>query len=154
MEGWDLAYLKFCCKVQGIRNELFASETCSVISLDDIMSYFPSGTQFDDYWPAKVTDCPLISKNPIANASWTRQPAGAAPAVAAAAKPAAPHSRSFPPNLNPPAAGTPGVAAASLPPNMTSWITQQRMQQQPQQQAAVHRQWPQSQTSGRFNRRS
>ncbi len=28
VNGWDLAYLKFCCKVQGIRNELFSSETC------------------------------------------------------------------------------------------------------------------------------
>ena len=27
VEGWDLAYLKFCCKVQGIRNELFANDT-------------------------------------------------------------------------------------------------------------------------------
>ena len=29
VDSWDLAYLKFCCKVQGIRNELFASDTCS-----------------------------------------------------------------------------------------------------------------------------
>ena len=27
---WDLAYLKFCCKVQGIRNELFANDVCKV----------------------------------------------------------------------------------------------------------------------------
>ena len=27
---WDLAYLKFCCKVQGIRNELFANDICKV----------------------------------------------------------------------------------------------------------------------------
>lgn len=54
LDGWDLAYLKFCCKVQGIRNELFASETCLVISLADIKSYFPPGTYFELYWPVKV----------------------------------------------------------------------------------------------------
>lgn len=30
VDGWDLAYLKFCCKVQGIRNELFANDVCKV----------------------------------------------------------------------------------------------------------------------------
>ncbi|KAK7790207.1 hypothetical protein R5R35_013172 [Gryllus longicercus] len=76
LEGWDLAYLKFCCKVQGIRNELFASETCSVISLNDIKSYFPPGTVFEDYWPSKVVDSQLlISKGGTASAGmWTRQP--------------------------------------------------------------------------------
>ncbi|CAB3386309.1 Hypothetical predicted protein [Cloeon dipterum] len=54
--GWDLSYLKFCCKVQGIRNELFSSDLCKVISLDDIRSYFPPGTVFEDYWPTKGVD--------------------------------------------------------------------------------------------------
>lgn len=136
LEGWDLAYLKFCCKVQGIRNELFASETCSVISLDDIMSYFPSGTKFDDYWPKSVTDVQLIAKNPVANASWTRQPAGAVPVTPATTKPVAPLSRSFPTDHTPPAAGTPGVAAAAaLPQAMShSWMIQQQQQQQHQEQ--------------------
>lgn len=79
LEGWDLAYLKFCCKVQGIRNELFASETCSVISLSDIKSYFPPGTVFEDYWPSKVVDSQLLlaSKGNAAVTSagmWTKQP--------------------------------------------------------------------------------
>lgn len=60
LKGWDLSYLKFCCKVQGIRNELFASETCSVISLSDIKSYFPPGTEFEEYWPNKVVDSQLL----------------------------------------------------------------------------------------------
>ncbi|CAG9769991.1 unnamed protein product [Ceutorhynchus assimilis] len=51
IEGWDLSYLKFCCKVQGIRNELFAHDSCSVITLNDIKKYFPAGTVFEDYWP-------------------------------------------------------------------------------------------------------
>lgn len=60
LKGWDLSYLKFCCKVQGIRNELFASETCSVISLTDIKGYFPPGTEFEEYWPNKVVDSQLL----------------------------------------------------------------------------------------------
>ncbi|KAG7204806.1 hypothetical protein KM043_005212 [Ampulex compressa] len=76
LEGWDLSYLKFCCKVQGIRNELFASETCSVISLSDIKSYFPPGTGFEDYWPTKVMDSQLLvsSKGGGSGGGWTKQP--------------------------------------------------------------------------------
>jgi len=133
LEGWDLAYLKFCCKVQGIRNELFASETCSVISLNDIMSYFPAPTKFADYWPTKVTDCQLLSKNPVANnGKWTKQTANHAPPISAA-KPATAQPRSFPPTLTPPAAGTPGASAAALPTSM--WSIMQQQQQQQQQEA-------------------
>lgn len=76
LEGWDLSYLKFCCKVQGIRNELFASETCSVISLSDIKSYFPPGTGFEDYWPSKVMDSQLLvnSNGSGSGGGWTKQP--------------------------------------------------------------------------------
>ena len=79
LSGWDLSYLKFCCKVQGIRNELFASDTVAVISLDDIKSYFPQGTVFEDYWPNKVVDSQLLlgGTKPSQNSAvhWTRQPA-------------------------------------------------------------------------------
>ncbi|XP_045457045.1 uncharacterized protein LOC123667109 [Melitaea cinxia] len=61
LNGWDISYLKFCCKVQGIRNELFTSETCLVISLTDIKSYFPLGTEFEEYWPNKVVDSQLFN---------------------------------------------------------------------------------------------
>ncbi|CRK90045.1 CLUMA_CG003769, isoform B [Clunio marinus] len=77
LSGWDLSYLKFCCKVQGIRNELFASETVSVISLDDIKSYFPQGTQFEDYWPNKVVDTQLLvggQKSHNNTINWTHPP--------------------------------------------------------------------------------
>lgn len=76
LEGWDLAYLKFCCKVQGIRNELFASDSCAVISLHDIKNYFPPGTLFEDYWPSKVVDNHLLinRKNLPPAGQWTRQP--------------------------------------------------------------------------------
>ncbi|XP_050313066.1 uncharacterized protein LOC126748107 isoform X2 [Anthonomus grandis grandis] len=86
LEGWDLSYLKFCCKVQGIRNELFAHDSCSVISLNDIKNYFPPGTIFEDYWPKKNLDSTqlLVSGRNNAmpqNVHWTRQPA--APPMAA-----------------------------------------------------------------------
>jgi len=61
LENWNLAYLKFCCKVQGIRNELFASDSCKVTSLDNIKNYFPPGTKFDEYWPSKVIDSPHLT---------------------------------------------------------------------------------------------
>lgn len=77
LSGWDLAYLKFCCKVQGIRNELFSSENVAVISLTDIKSYFPNGTEFEDYWPSKVVDSNLLignRSNTNNTVNWTRQP--------------------------------------------------------------------------------
>ncbi|XP_022902096.1 uncharacterized protein [Onthophagus taurus] len=77
LEGWDLSYLKFCCKVQGIRNELFAHDSCSVISLNDIKNYFPPGTLFEDYWPNKMVDSQLLinGKSQTSMGQWTRQPA-------------------------------------------------------------------------------
>ncbi|XP_050091233.1 protein lingerer [Anopheles aquasalis] len=78
LSGWDLSYLKFCCKVQGIRNELFASDSVAVISLTDIKGYFPPGTEFEDYWPSKVVDSQLLSGSKSNNTvHWTRQPAHA-----------------------------------------------------------------------------
>lgn len=84
LKGWDLSYLKFCCKVQGIRNELFASETCSVISLTDIKSYFPPGTEFEEYWPNKVVDTQLLisAKGSVSSGGqWTRAPPAPPPGV-------------------------------------------------------------------------
>lgn len=86
LEGWDLSYLKFCCKVQGIRNELFAHDSCSVISLNDIKNYFPPGTEFEDYWPKKsVVDSQLLlstnTRHQSQSIQWTRQPATAPPVV-------------------------------------------------------------------------
>lgn len=78
LEGWDLSYLKFCCKVQGIRNELFAHDSCSVISLNDIKNYFPPGTVFEDYWPKKNLDSSqllITGRTSLPqNVHWTRQP--------------------------------------------------------------------------------
>lgn len=91
LENWDLAYLKFCCKVQGIKNELFASEQCMVTSLEDVKSYFPEGTKFEEYWPTKLLDMQIPAKNDMhSNHSWVQTPhIEHAPATAAAAPPTA-----------------------------------------------------------------
>ena len=77
VEGWDLAYLKFCCKVQGIRNELFASDVCRVVALDEIKQHFPQGTTFEDYWPAKGSIEPVHAQR-VSAGNWTQKPATAA----------------------------------------------------------------------------
>merc|ERR1719195_1831222 len=76
VDGWDLAYLKFCCKVQGIRNELFANDVCKVVALDEIKSHFPGGTTFEDYWPAKGSIEPVQSRHGVCAGNWTQKPAG------------------------------------------------------------------------------
>jgi hypothetical protein len=76
ISGWDLSYLKFCCKVQGIRNELFANDQCAVVSMVDIKEHFPVGTEFVEDWPNK----PNISLNRYSNSVlsaagvWTQMP--------------------------------------------------------------------------------
>lgn len=77
VNGWDLAYLKFCCKVQGIRNELFANEICAVVGLEEIKGHFPAGTTFEDYWPAKGSIEAIANSRAGAGAgNWTQKPAG------------------------------------------------------------------------------
>merc|ERR1719384_1247884 len=77
VNGWDLAYLKFCCKVQGIRNELFANEICAVVGLEEIKGHFPAGTTFEDYWPAKGSIEAIANSRAGAGAgNWTQKPTG------------------------------------------------------------------------------
>jgi hypothetical protein len=53
LRGMDWAYLKFCCKVQGVKDELIASDVCEAVAVEDMRDYFPPGTTFVDYWPTK-----------------------------------------------------------------------------------------------------
>ncbi|CAI6361089.1 unnamed protein product [Macrosiphum euphorbiae] len=41
LENWDLAYLKFCWKIQGVKDKFFAIDSCSVIGFDDIKNLYP-----------------------------------------------------------------------------------------------------------------
>ncbi|XP_060861133.1 uncharacterized protein LOC132938363 isoform X2 [Metopolophium dirhodum] len=62
LENWNLAYLKFCCKLQGIiNNEFFASDSCTVISLDDIKNSYSSDTFFEEYWPPNIIDIQILT---------------------------------------------------------------------------------------------
>jgi len=67
--------LKFCCKVQGIRNELFSGESFKVTALEEVKQYFPSGTLFEDYWPLKgsLSVSTASPKIPLSG-SWVQKP--------------------------------------------------------------------------------
>lgn len=62
IEGWDLSYLKFCCKLQGVRNELFSHDSCLVVTLDDVQRFFLPGTLFEDCWPKESFNSNLFEK--------------------------------------------------------------------------------------------
>lgn len=50
--GWPLAYLKICCKVQGVRKDLISNPTLQIVTLADLQAYFPKRTVFTEKcWP-------------------------------------------------------------------------------------------------------
>lgn len=102
LENWSLAYLKFCCKVQGIRNELFASDSCIVTSLDDIKNYFPPETNFEEYWPAKVVDTQLLNHKTPPPGAWIRSPPSVANNVPAPSENTIQHTLPAPTSAVPP----------------------------------------------------
>lgn len=62
LENWNLAYLKFSCKLQGIINdEFFASDSCTVISLDDIKNFYSDDTSFEEYWPPNIFETQILT---------------------------------------------------------------------------------------------
>ena len=73
--GWDLAYLKFCCRVQGINNSLYTCDSCIGINLRVIKENFLPETEFEDYWPNTQTRL-LINGNgqPQSSQQWMKLP--------------------------------------------------------------------------------
>ncbi|XP_060859824.1 LOW QUALITY PROTEIN: uncharacterized protein LOC132937016 [Metopolophium dirhodum] len=59
LENWNLAYLRFCWKIHGVKAEFFAGDSCLVISLDDIKNLYPPETHFEDIWPTKMANSHL-----------------------------------------------------------------------------------------------
>ncbi|XP_057658376.1 uncharacterized protein LOC130895204 [Diorhabda carinulata] len=55
MEGWNLSYLKFCCKIQGVNNILLTGDSYYVVPLDDLKKCFPENTKFEEFWPHKAS---------------------------------------------------------------------------------------------------
>merc|ERR1719342_1752232 len=139
VDGWDLAYLKFCCKVQGIRDELFADEICRVVALDEIQGHFPAGTTFEDYWPAKGSIEALPSTRAASGAgNWTQKPAGQPSAKMQSAVQMQPNGI----NHTLSALNSAAAAAYRMPNQLTAAQLQQLAAQQP---AAATRQQPQHQ---------
>lgn len=124
VDSWDLAYLKFCCKVQGIRNELFAADTCRVVALEEIRGHFPSGTTFEDYWPAKGSIEPVHHSQRVSAGNWTQKPVSVVPQNHAAHPASAAHQNNS--AQQPPAAHS-----------RTNYTSQQATAQQQQQQSAM-----------------
>jgi len=62
IKNWSLTYLKFCFKVQGIREELITNDFL-VSNIDNIKAYFPLETNYEEYWPAKVVDTNFLLAN-------------------------------------------------------------------------------------------
>ncbi|VVC26381.1 Hypothetical protein CINCED_3A024864 [Cinara cedri] len=78
LEGWDLTYLKFCCRVQDIKAEFYSESSCAVVSLDNIIQYFELETTFEDFWPSETIElsqllhCPKTEEVP--SDSWFKKP--------------------------------------------------------------------------------
>ena len=72
VKSWDWAYLRFCCKVQGVKDELIVSVSCEVIELEVLKNYFLIGTTFMEYWPARDFINRVKSKTNIPPGSWKR----------------------------------------------------------------------------------
>lgn len=83
LENFDLAYLKFCCKMHGIKTDLFSGDKCLVTSLEQIKSYFTEDTIFEDFWPTqRLRPTPPVQEN--GNHSRGQAAAGTAVAVPSA----------------------------------------------------------------------
>eukprot|EP00102_Acyrthosiphon_pisum_P026104 XP_016663314.1 PREDICTED: uncharacterized protein LOC103310545 [Acyrthosiphon pisum] len=78
LDNWNLAYLKFCCKVQGIKAELYNSDSVESIDLDSIKSCYSSESFFEDYWPSRLVDTHLLidqqSNHVHTSGAWIRAP--------------------------------------------------------------------------------
>ena len=70
--GWDWAYLKLCCKAQGVKDEHLPKYSCPVIALMDLKSSLSEGTAFEEYWPSPDFVNKVFSKKTTEAGSWTR----------------------------------------------------------------------------------
>ena len=70
--GWDWAYLKFCCKAQGVKDEYLSKSSCPVISLAFLKSNFSEGTSYEEYWPYTDFVNKVFSKKYTEVGSWTK----------------------------------------------------------------------------------
>lgn len=65
LTSWDLAYLKFCFTLQGIRSEFIVQTSCVVAKFDDIKNYMPPDTCYREFWPqSELISPPSDSSRP------------------------------------------------------------------------------------------
>ncbi|XP_025200589.1 uncharacterized protein LOC112598377 [Melanaphis sacchari] len=76
MEGWCIAYLKFCFKVMDINYELFLSiDSYMMISISNIKRYFQRFTRFHKLWPPNFDRWDLIDHTRTnRSGSWVKIP--------------------------------------------------------------------------------
>lgn len=55
ISGWDVCYLKFCCKIQQIKESLYNKPVHEVMKLSEIMKHFPAPQTYDHHWPNNIT---------------------------------------------------------------------------------------------------
>lgn len=79
LEGWKLAYLKFCMKVQGVDGERYARDSCLVVNVKDLTNYFPPGTKFEEYWPAETGRFLVNRQSPVIQ--WAEPPTSPKPSA-------------------------------------------------------------------------
>jgi len=72
ISSWDWAYLKFCCKIQGVKDDLLPKEGCPVIALDELQTFFSSDTTYTEYWPSKDFLNKIFSKKTTMSGSWAK----------------------------------------------------------------------------------
>lgn len=53
IKGWHLAYLKFLFKAMGAKEEVYASDSLLVVSIDVLKPYMNRLTHFEEIWPQR-----------------------------------------------------------------------------------------------------
>lgn len=80
IQKWNLPYFKFCCKIQGIKDHYFDSDSCLMASLDEIKNYYSTDTHFEEFWPSRINNTRFLNNNNSTNVSppgsWFRKPPG------------------------------------------------------------------------------
>lgn len=78
LENWNLAYIKFCCKIELIYDHLFDGDSCLAVSFDTVMERLDESTVFLDVWPTKVDKRELVLNHKNSRVSplsaWIKTP--------------------------------------------------------------------------------
>ena len=72
VSGWDWTYLRFCCKVQGVKQAMLTGSSCPCVSQGDLKTLLPMGTSFQEYWPEKDFINKVSDSRTSKVGGWTR----------------------------------------------------------------------------------